>query len=246
MEKDLTTLSSCYMAGKVVKPRLLQILLILPGNDPTPALKSTLKPLVRSRPRWSRHRGGLLRCSHRPRKHFGCVSEHLAPFRPSPTTTCRLLSQHTPALSVWSGRGVIPLRVCSPSVRAPLSSLLSSLPLPQHNLPVFKRDDSRGGRVSGSHRCVPANWGARLLETHRRARAHTPGKYHVTRHLGVEKVPESFVEELPVSPFNTDWQIAQRSRRLSFLRNSAFLKPLTGRVRRVKCELCFRTHFFFM
>lgn len=59
----------------------------------------------------------------------------------------------------------------------------------------------------------------------RHTHTHTPEKYHVTRHLGVEKVPESFVEELLVSPFNWNWQIAQAKQRAVFLRNSAFLKP---------------------
>lgn len=126
-----------------------------------------------------------------------------------------IVCTHTVALAAvcvcaeWEG--IIPFRTQSRLVllRCARSLSLSSSPSlssPQYNIPVFKRDDSRGERVSGSHRCVAANSQTR---THTHTHTYTPGNYHVTLHLGVEKVPDivtrdSFVEELAGSPFQQE------------------------------------------
>ena len=146
---------------------------------------------------WEPQRGAaclpacLPRRSHRPRKYLGTSANRrlnlfclppppffLLPFLlpllllPLPLLLLVLFPHtHTqPVVSVeWEGNNSSPC----PSPLLQRAPLPPSAPSSQCNIPVFKRDDSRGERVSGSHRCVAADRAAAPGDTRARARTHT-------------------------------------------------------------------------
>lgn len=131
-----------------------------------------------------------------------------------------------------------------PSSTAPaLQSVLASSSSCISNRRVFRRDEGQGERVSTSHRCVSCQV-SRVSTTPTRPETSTLaylGNYHVTRHLGVEKVLvsatwDSFVKELTAV---SQRQFGQAN---GFLRSSAFSKNLTGLAR--TCELAHGRRLF--